>query len=65
MIPLAEQIAELKREERLRKSVYARWTMTGKMTARQAEERQQRLHAAIETLEWLQRNEERIRAKVA
>lgn len=64
MIPLAEQIAELKREAALRVNVYPSFVARGRMTEQEAEKYKARLSAAITTLEWLQRNEMRVRAAI-
>jgi hypothetical protein len=55
---LDEQIAELRREARLRPRVFDRWVAAGTLTREQADERIGRLQAAIATLEQL-RDEQR------
>lgn len=50
---LDEQIAELRREARLRPRVFDRWVAAGSLTRQQADERIGRLQAAIATLEGL------------
>jgi chorismate mutase len=61
-VSLAHQIAELKREAKIRESVYPQFIARARMTEGEAREHIVRLSAAIRTLEWLQKNEERIRA---
>lgn len=50
---LDEQIAELRREARLRPRVFDRWVAAGTLTRQQADERIGRLQAAIATIEQL------------
>jgi hypothetical protein len=64
MIPLDQQIAELKREAALRKNVYPTFIARQRMTEAEAQKHQERLSAAITTLEWLQRNETKIREAI-
>lgn len=54
---LAVQIAELKRERRLRDRVYSYWVKIGKMRQDDADYRNGALDAAISTLERLERGE--------
>ncbi len=63
-ITLAEQAAELRREAAMRKAVYPTFISRGKLTEAEAEKHQARLSAAIDTLEWLARNESAVRAKI-
>jgi hypothetical protein len=56
-IPLAEQIAELRREAALRKNVYPTFIARGRLSDEEAADHQAKLSAAITTLEWLLRNE--------
>lgn len=49
-ITIAEQIAELEREIKIRERVYARWVDTGKLTKRAADLQLDRMRAAVETL---------------
>ena len=50
-IPLAEQIAEVKREIAMRKRVYPKWVATGRMTQEQADKQIAAMEAALGTLE--------------
>jgi len=50
-ISLRDQISELRREARMRRSVYPRLVSTGTLTQGEATRQEERLHAAIETLE--------------
>lgn len=53
-IPLADQIAELKRELGMRKRLYPQWVRNRQMHEIEAAVRTARLEAAIATLEGLQ-----------
>ena len=61
---LAAQIDEVKREMSMRDKVYAHQIAIMKMKSGEAEYRQARLAAVLKTLEWLQRNEARVRAAI-
>lgn len=50
-VSLAEQLAELRREEKQRVRVYARWVADGKMTVLASDRQMGALRAAIDTLE--------------
>lgn len=63
-VPLADQIAEMKREHALRKNVYPAFIARGHMTEQEAAQHQERLSAAITTLEWLAKNEAKVRGRV-
>lgn len=69
-IALADQIAELKREQAIRGAppfefgAYASFVARNRVSLEDATRQWRRMQAAIETLEWLQRNEGKIRAKV-
>lgn len=56
-VPLAAQIAELEREQKMRKRVYPRFVAENKMTQSAADTRMQALEAAIKTLRDLQETE--------
>ena len=60
-IPLTAQIAELNREARVRRSVYPRWVADGKLTVEDANRQQERLQAAINTLEKLYLEREQLK----
>jgi hypothetical protein len=49
-VTIAEQIAEVEREIKIRERVYTRWVLNGKITARAAELQLGRMRAVIETL---------------
>jgi hypothetical protein len=51
MIPLAEQIAEVKRELALRAAVYPKLMATGRLTAEKAKLHNERMTAVLNTLE--------------
>lgn len=53
-IPLEDQIAELQRELRVRKTVYAKWIEDKKMRPEIAERQVGRMEAALATLMSLQ-----------
>jgi len=61
-LSLAQQIEEVARELGLRKQVYPRLVSTGKMRQSVADYHTARMRAALATLEWLQKNEARIKA---
>lgn len=52
---LHEQIAEIKRELYMRRSVYPKLIARRKLTQREADEQNRRLEAALQTLEDLKR----------
>ena len=54
-LPLRDQLAELRREHNVRRHVYQRWTEQGRLTTTEARKRQDRLQAAILTLEALEK----------
>ena len=58
MITYRDQLAELNRERKMRERVYARFIADGKLTADEAHRRNDRLDAAITTLEFLVREHE-------
>lgn len=60
-ITLLEQIAELRREARIRRSVYPRWVAKGTLTADESSRQQERLQAAIDTLEGLYMEREQLK----
>lgn len=60
-IPLTEQIAELKREAAIRERAYPTFVARGQFSQADADKQRARLSAAISTLEWLQRNEAKVR----
>lgn len=53
MIPIADQLSELRREMKQRDRVYPRWIADGRLQQADADLRRARLQAAIETLEGL------------
>jgi len=55
--PLADQIAELKRELVLRRRVYPRWVEQGRLSYPLSTHRMGAIQAAVETLEKLQLQE--------
>jgi hypothetical protein len=61
-ISLNQQIDEVRRELEQRKEVYARMVATRKMRQSIAEFQTARMMAVLNTLEWLQRNEAKIKA---
>lgn len=60
-LPLAEQIAELKRELKLRENVYPSFVHREKLNAREADQHYLRLLAALKTLMWVERYAARLR----
>ncbi len=50
---LDDQIAEVRREARMRRSVYPRWVTDGRITQQQADHRLGVMEAVFETLERL------------
>lgn len=63
-IPIEKQIAEVGREIGLRRNVYAGFVERKKMTQAEADERIACMSAVYETLKWLQRNSETVKAAV-
>ncbi len=61
-ISLAQQIEEVMREISLRNRVYPHQVSTGKMRQSVADYHLARMAAVRQTLEWLQENEEQIKA---
>lgn len=61
-IPLADQIAELRREYALRRNVYPAFVARSRMTQEEADQHQARLDAAIKTLRWLETHADKVRA---
>lgn len=61
-VPLADQIAEIRRELALRQKVYARWLDSGRMQQWQADKFTGAMQGVLATLLWLQQNEKEIRA---
>lgn len=51
MTSLADQIAELEREEKQRARVYPRWVAEGRMTQQASDRQLERLRAALATLQ--------------
>jgi hypothetical protein len=64
-IPLIDQIACARREIALRESVYPSWVARQRMTKESADLELERMRAVLQTLEWLQRNETKVRAAVS
>ena len=60
-ISLNQQIDEVKRELALRSEVYPRRINSGKMKQSLADYQTVRMQAVLRTLEWLQRNEAKVR----
>lgn len=63
-ISLNQQIEEIERELKMRRSVYPRWVSAGKLRRGEAEYQIARMEAAKATLEWMRDNETAIRAAV-
>ena len=63
-ISLAQQIEEVEREIKLRKSTFQNYGRTGKMRSSEAEFHLMRMKAVLTTLRWLQANEATIKAAV-
>jgi hypothetical protein len=57
MIPLADQLKELRRELGMRRGAYPRFVARGALTQAAADKQVARLEAAIETLETLLKQE--------
>ena len=64
-ISIAQQIEEVVREIALRNKVYPRMVATSKMRQSVADYHIERIAAVRQTLEWLQENEEKIKAALA
>jgi hypothetical protein len=64
-IPIAQQLAEVRREMSLRASVYPRQVAQGKMTRAQADHCMAAMAAVLKTLEWCAANAPTIRADLA
>lgn len=60
-VPIKDQIAELKREHAIRQKVYPTWVARERMSQKEADQHLERLSAAITTLEWVERNEAKIK----
>lgn len=56
-IPIADQIAEVERELRLRVGVYEKWIENGRLKQSTADLHMARLTAVRDTLKWLAKNE--------
>jgi hypothetical protein len=65
MISLDKQIAEVKREIALRKSVYPGLIMRRRMRQGEADEHIARMEAVQRTLEWLAEHEDEIKAALS
>lgn len=63
-IPLPQQIACVKRELAMRNRVYPGQVSRGKMRKSEADHEVSCIKAVLRTLEWLQLNEEAIKAKL-
>ena len=61
-ISLSLQINEVKRELLARRDVYARLVASGKMRQSVADYQTMHMRAVLDTLEWLQLNEAKIKA---
>ncbi len=57
------QIAEVEREIAMRKRVYPKWVTDGKMKQHMAERQIASMEAVSVTLNWLKRNEDKIRER--
>lgn len=64
-IPLDMQIAEVERELALRDRVYPQMVASGKMSEEEAATHRGRMQGVLNTLLWLQKNEDAIRAAAA
>lgn len=69
VVTLTEQIVEVERERHLRGGVdgkggvYAHWVKRGSLSQETADRQLRALNGVLATLKWLQRNEERIKAR--
>ena len=59
--PLKHQIEELRRELLVRSDAYPRLIRAGKMRQNEAGYYRERMQAALQSLVWLERNEDRIK----
>lgn len=64
-VTLAEQIAEVQREIESRERAYPTLKAFGHKTAEMLDRQMKDMRAVLVTLQWLQRNEEKIKAKVS
>ena len=62
---IIQQIEEVEREIKLRRDVYPRMVLSGKMRQSIADYHMQRMEAVLRTLEWLRDNEAKIKAVAA
>src|SRR5580765_3413118 len=60
-VSLNQQIDEVKRELKQRAEVYPRLVQNGKIKQSHADYQTERMQAVLKTLEWLQRNEDKVR----
>lgn len=64
-IPLVDQIAEVRRELALRDRVYPHMVASGKLDQEEADQHKARMQGVLNTLLWLQKNEDRVRTATA
>jgi len=64
MIPLADQIAEVAREIRQRDRVYPKWIADGRLKQETADTKLAQLHAALSTLQFIERHADGLRLLV-
>jgi hypothetical protein len=64
MISLTQQIDEIERELTMRRDVYPRWVAQHKIRESVAAYQMARMEAVLKTLQWLHRNEDKIKATV-
>lgn len=64
-VPLADQIAEVRRELALRDRVYPHMVASGKVSEEEAAAQTARMQGVLKTLMWLHQNEDAIRAAIA
>jgi hypothetical protein len=60
-ISLNQQIDEVERELKMRRDVYPRQVNSGKLRQSMADYQMERMAAVLNTLQWLQRNEQKVR----
>ena len=60
-LSLSQQIEEVQRELRFRRDVYPRQVSSGKLRKSEAEYHMARMEAVLTTLQWLERNEAKIK----
>jgi hypothetical protein len=60
---IVAQIAEVEREIAMRYKVYPNWVANAKMKQSEADYYMGRMQAVLKTLQWLQKNESRIKEK--